>query len=479
MKFLINYRAFFSLIATVAILFVACQKTENELTTGKDYTLTSQAEVNAFKVTDNIRTLTISGNDITDLSALQFKSVKNIVIEKTGLADINMRQLSAVTVSFIIQDNDLLTEIKGLDNLKFINGSMLIQNNPLLTNLEGLLNLKIFKGDLTITGNISLGENAPCVNDKQGFCVIKYLMNNSIINGLITLSNNHPGAVSDPLLIGETGSGNIISYVLGSKNDIDNFTPLSDTAQDLRITGMEITDAVIATLKNKLKGVKGTLTLEGTAVTNTESFFNGVKCLGSIILKNNPELFNPQGFVAYTAIGGDLIIENCPKLAFWGFPRGGASFSGITRIEGNFKISPASSLGEGGAAFASLSYVGGNFEITGDKAAGEMWNMDTWYQTGGGIRHIGGDLIYKNHYKVNGLGGFENVEYIGGDVYILDNGGPDGFVPILSVGASQIGFCIVKKWINNGVLKKTDPVIQLRVKQGDALLDIATLPVCN
>lgn len=108
-----------------------------------------------------------------------------------------------------------------------------------------------------------------------------------------------------------------------------------------------------------------------------------------------------------------------------------------------------------------------------------MWNMDTWYQTGGGIRHIGGDLIYKNHYKVNGLGGFENVEYIGGDVYILDNGGPDGFVPILSVGASQIGFCIVKKWINNGVLKKTDPVIQLRVKQGDALLDIATLPVCN
>lgn len=478
MKRILNNKVILIILASMVMLF-GCQKTEDELSIGDDYTLSTQQEVDNFKVTDNIRTLTISGTGITSLSSLQFKSVKNLIIEQTGLLDINMTELSAVTVSFVIRNNDVLTEIKGLNNLKFINGMMLIENNPLLINIQGLLNLKIFKGDLTITGNISLGENTPCIADNIGFCVIKYLMNNSIINGIITLSNNHPGAVSDPVLIGEMGTGNIISYVLGSKTDVDNFTPLSDTAQDLRITGMDINDAVIATLKNKLKAVKGVMTLEGTAVTNTESFFNGVKCLGSIILKNNPELFNPQGFVAYTAIGGDLIIENCPKLAYWGFPRGGASFSGITRIEGNFKINPASSLGEGGAAFASLTYVGGSFEITGDKAAGEMWNMDTWYQTGGGIKHIGGDLIYKNHYKVNGLGGFENVEHIGGDVFILDNGGPDGFVPILSAGTSQIGFCIVKKWINNGVLKKTDPVIQLRVKQGDALLDIGTLPVCN
>ncbi len=478
MKRIINNNITLSILASILLLF-GCQKTEDERSMGDDYTLSTQQEVNNFKVTDNIRTLTISGTGITDLSSLKFKTVKNLVIEQTGLTDINLTQLSAITVSFVIRNNDLLTDIKGVENLKFINGMMLIENNPLLINLQGLLNLKILKGDLTITGNVSLGENTPCIADNIGFCVIKYLMNNTIINGMVTLSNNHPGSVSDPVLIGEMGIGNIISYVLGSKTDIDNFTPLSDTAQDLRITGMDITDAVIATLKNKLKAVKGVLTLEGTAVTNTESFFNGVKCLGSIILKGNPELFNPQGFVAYTLIGGDLIIENCPKLAYWGFPRGGASFSGISRIEGNFKINPASSLGEGGAAFASLTYVGGNFEITGDKAAGEMWNMDTWYQTGGGIRYIGGDLIYKNHYKVNGLGGFENVEHIGGDVFILDNGGPDGFVPILSAGTSQIGFCIVKKWINNGVLKKTNPVIQLRVKQGDALLDIATLPVCN
>ncbi|WP_349313670.1 hypothetical protein [Chitinophaga sp. MM2321] len=477
MKFINNNRAVFSLIIA-CLLFVGCQKQEHELTSGNDYTLSSQADVNKFSVQDNIRTLTITGADVTDLSSLQFKSVKNLVIENTGLTDINLVNLSAITVSFTIQDNEQLAAISHLDNFKFHSGNLLIKNNKVLTNIDGLLHLKIFKGDLTITDNILLGENQPCSFDSVGFCVVKYLMNNSVINGTVTLSNNHPNSVSDPTLIGEMAGGNIISYVLGSKGDVEQFNPLSDTAMDLKITGMDITDVVIGTIKTKLKAVKGTITLEGTAVTTTETFFNSVNCLGSIVLRNNAELVNPQGFKDYRIINGDLIVENCPKFAYWGFPTGAASFSGVTRIEGSLRLNPVPAMGDGGAGFTSLSYVGGDFEITGDKTKGDMWNMDTWYVVGGGIKHIGGNLIYKNHYKVNGLGGLQALEYIGGDVYILDNGGPDGLVPITTAGG-QVGFCIVRNWVDNGVLKKTDPVIQLRPKAGDPFIDINTLPACN
>lgn len=477
MKFIKNNRTVCSLVIAL-FLFIGCQKQENELETGNDYTLSSQAAVNSFTTTDNIRTLRISGADINDLSSLQFKSVKNLIIENTGLTDINLPNLSAVTVSFVIQNNDHLTDIAHLGNFKFHSGNMLIQNNKVLTNISGFLHLKIFKGELTIADNISLGENQPCSFDSVGFCVIKYLLNNSIINGTVTLSNNHPGAVSDPALIGELAGGNIISYVLGSKTDVEKFSPLSDSAMDLKITGMDITDAVIGTIKTKLKAVKGTVTVEGTAITTTETFFNSVACLGSIVLRNNAELVNPQGFKDYKHINGDLIIENCPKLAYWGFPTGAASFSGVTRIEGSLRINPAAAMGDGGAGFTSLSYVGGDFEISGDKTKGDMWNMDTWYQVGGGIKHIGGNLIYRNHYKVNGLGGLQAIEYIGGDVYILDNGGPDGLVPLTTTGG-QIGFCIVKEWVNSGVLKKADPVIQLRAKAGDPFIDISNLATCN
>ncbi|WEK36033.1 MAG: hypothetical protein P0Y53_00845 [Candidatus Pseudobacter hemicellulosilyticus] len=466
------------LFSVLAVLFFGCEKEENELTIGDDYTLRSQAGVNAFTVTENIRTLTISGTDITDLSGLAFKNIRNLTIENTGITNLQLPALSAVTVSFTIRNNAQLEAIDGLDNFKFHSGALLIEGNPLLTQLQGLMHLKVFKGDLTITDNVSLGENVPCSFDTVGFCVVKYLMNNSVINGLVTLSNNHPNAVNDPSLIGEMGGGNIISYVLGSKTDVEKFAPLSDSAMDLRITGTDITDAVIGTIKSKLKAVKGTLTVENTMITTTETFFNSVNCMGSIILRNNAELVNPQGFKDYRQVNGDLIIENCPKMAYWGFPTGAASFSGIARIEGSLRLNPVPGMGDGGAGFSSLTYVGGDMEITGSKTAGDMWNMDTWYVVGGGIKHIGGSLIYRNHYKVNGLGGFQAVEYIGGDVTIVDNGGPDGLIPTVTA-SNQVGFCIVKNWVNNGVLKKDNPVIQLRAKAGDALIDINTLPSCN
>ena len=467
------------ILCLIIMLPSSCEDVENELTSGKDYSLSSQAEVENFKVTENIRTLTIEGENITDLSNLQFRNVKNLIIENTGIENLSMPQLNAITVSISIRGNKKLIALNGLDNLKFVNGSFVIEDNDVLTDISGLLGLELFKGSLSVTDNAVLGENLPCVSNETGFCVIKYLLENSIISGTVTLVNNHPDAATDPLLIGQTSGSDIISYTLTSESDIDNFVPLSDTVANLTITGTDITDAGLGSLSSKIVWAKGTVTIENTGITSTEGFFDKVICNGSVILKNNSALTNPQGFKNYKKINGDLIIENCPNLFYWGSPDGNVGFSGISRVEGSLTINPATKMDAGGGGLGKLVYVGGDLTIIGDRTAGEIWNLDTWYVwSGGGIRHIGGNMVFKNHYKVNGLSGFQGLEYIGGDIQILDNGGPDGVIPVAST-SNQIGFCIIKTMMNNGVLKKENPVIELRQSPGAPLIDISTLNPCE
>ncbi len=478
-KILNAYMKLLSLMFLALLAFSCSKQLQDPNMEGADFTLRSQADVAAFKNTDNIRTLTITGDNITDLSALQFKTVKNLIIDNTSLISLSLPQLTSVTVSLDIKNNAKLETINGLNNFKFMNGTLSITNNKVLNNIAGLLKLKVFQGSLDVQNNAVLGENQRCLSAETGFCVIKYLLNNSILKGKVTLSNNHPGAATDPEKIGVIAGGDILSFTLGSKSDIEQFSPPSDTVQNLTISGKDITSEVIAMVKSRVRVIKGILTVENTAIGTTENFLEQIKCEGSIIFRNNPELNNPNGFKPYTIINGDLIIENCPKMYYWGVPRGQAGLSGITRIEGSLKLSPVPEMAEGGNGLTSLTYVGGDFEINGDPAKGEIWNLDTWYQLGGGIKHIGGNLTYKNHYKVNGLGGFQNLEYLGGDVYIMDNGGPGrGSIPLQS-GTNMVGFCLIKKFLDRGIMKKTNPVIQLRTLPGSPFIDVNSLTACD
>jgi hypothetical protein len=278
---------------------------------------------------------------------------------------------------------------------------------------------------------------------------------------------------------GTAPASGIHSYTLSSKSDVENFGSLSDTIQNLSISGIDVTDDAIFKLKSRIKVIRGTLTIDGTSITTTENFFEYISCKGSIVLKNNLLLMNPNGFKNYTKISGDLIIDNCPDLYYWGSPAGQAGFSKIARIDGSLKLSPVPRMDAGGNGFAALTYVGGNFEINGDPTKGQIWNLDTWYQQGGGIKHIGGNLTYKNHAKVNGLGGFQNLEYLGGDVFILDNGGAStGYIPLQSL-PNMVGFCLIRKFRDNGVMKKLNPIIQLRAAPGAPLIDVNTLVPCN
>jgi len=466
------------MIALSAFFLAGCHEQQDELTAGTNYVLKSQQEVESFQVKDDIGTLTISGEGITDLSMLSVQHARQLIIENTDIQQLEISSLNAITGALRIKGNEKLEAIDGLKNLYFVNGTITISDNPELKDISGLLNLKVFKGSLSISGNASLGENLPCASHDQGFCVLKYLMESGVVDGTILLSNNAPGSVNDPALIGQTPGSDIISYTLASASDIENFNPLSDTVQDLRISGSGITDQLLGSLSSKIVWAKGTVTIENTNISNTEGFFDRVYCDGDIILRNNLNLTNPNGFKNYKKINGDLIIENCPNLFYWASADATAGFSGIERVEGSLRINPATSMDSGGGGLGKLTYVGGTLEITGDKTKGEIWNLDTWHAWSGGIKYIGEDLIYKNHYKVNGLSGFQSLEHLGGDVYILDNGGPDGVIPMNST-QNQVGFCLIRQWLDNGVVKKEEPTIELRQSPGEGLIDINTLVACQ
>lgn len=461
------------------VAITACSKLENELTTGSKITLTSQEEVNSFKADGDILQLTITGESITDVSTLNVQKVKNLVIENTGIEQLRLPALNAITVMMHIKGNQRLLSLDGLDHLRFINGSLIIEDNDALEDISGILGLKVFTGSLTITGNDQLGKNEACVSDELGFCVVKTLVESGIFSGTITLASNHPEAPTSLQMIGQIPGNDVISYTLRSKADIENFNPLSDTVLNLTVTGTEINSSLLYSLSSKIKWIKGTVLIENTRIVDTEGFFDKVHCDGSIVLRDNPELFNPQGFKGYRHIKGDLIIENCPNMAFWWSAAGDVGFSGIEQIDGSLIVNPAIGVESGGASFLKLTHVGGDFVLVGSPDAGNIWNLDTWYVIGGGIKYIGGDLIFKNHFTVNGLSGFQGLEHIGGDVYILDNGaGNNQEIPLMNTD-NQIGFCIVRTLIDNGVLKKENPTVQLRVKPGAPLLDLNTLAACQ
>lgn len=417
-----------------------------------DYTLSSQEEVNAFTKKDQANKVIISGKDIVDLSSLDMGAVGTLVIDGTGIENLRLKSPVSIATKFVVSNNKNLKTIDDIA-LKFSIGDIYIENNVSLTDISGFLNLKKASGRLVVTGNSVLGEDLPGKEDNYGFNVIKYLISNSIISAeKVTLTNNHPKAVTDPSLIGQGGSTDgVYSYVVKSDAEAASLSIKDKVVKDLTISGESFTNEGLISLGQKIEVIKGNVTIDGANITTTENFFEKIECQGSVILKNlenadtdgTNKFFNTNGFKNYTKINGDLLLENIPWLIHWG---SGNGFSQIVEVTGNLTVI---NCGMQQLAFKSLSKVGGNLTISGNCQnlyTGYLWNLLTE------LTSIGGDFIYTDNDHVNGLGGFEKVESIGGNIKITGNGTDPsaGGIPY-ETGGGRVGFELVQKWIDNGV----------------------------
>lgn len=120
---------------------------------------------------------------------------------------------------------------------------------------------------------------------------------------------------------------------------------------------------------------------------------------GGIVFRNCAQLFNLNGMKSMTAVGGDLVFENCPKIATnWG---AGSCLSQIESVAGSVKLSGVAEP-MAGVTFLSLRSVGGDFTV--ENCNGDFWNFDVMP-----LETVGGSLTIRDNAKLNGLGGFAGL----------------------------------------------------------------------
>lgn len=459
-----NLKLYSLLIAVfVACCFSSCE--DDKPSVSGEVVLSGQAQLNAFQYSSGIQSVIIQGEDVTDLSSLaEIKVLDKLVLRNTGLSSINLPDLSSLRVLFELSENENLSSLGELPNLKFMGGNIIIDGNPALTDISGLSSLKFLKGDLIISNNILLGEDKDCAVEEGSFCVLQELWNAGVLEGDVVLTNNHPKSVSDVTAIGSIARGEgYLDYVLTSQAAVDAFVSGKDTIGNLTLRGRSIT--YIGSIAEKIKVIKGVVTIENTSLHTTEGFFELVKCDSSIIIKDNAKLNNPNGFKNYTRVNGNLEIINNPVLPFNWAPD---AFTKIDSVFGNVIIRDNILFNSGGLGLQKLVYVEGNFEISG--CGGDLWNLGSMNP---GLRYVGGDIVYERNQVVNSLNGFQYLEYVGGDTIIVrDNGGIS-----LYTNEAGPGFCLIKEKVAAGVISAQ--TILLRQNGSETYINFRNLTMCD
>ena len=458
------YLSFLATCAAAAALVWSCKPEEqgqnvNPSTQGDEITLSTQAEVDAFTSQKTLKTLTIKGTGITDISKVNVTSVDELVIKETGLTNLSTAAFSSVNKKLEISGNSQLEEISQI-GLKFCTGDITIADNPKLTSIAGFLGLKKMTGKFIVRGNPLLGADDGSAPDEYGFNVLRKLISDQVLTvPQVTLADNHPDAVTDASLIGSGGSG-LASYTIRSAADLKAIT--KNECQDLTLLGPDVDDEVWANIKTAgLKVIHGNLYAEGCNFTMCSNFFenngDGITLEGGLTLKN---------FVAFQendksryinsdnvpkVIGGDLVLE---KLWLHGWF--GAGFNEVTEVNGGITIKDV--YVDNNCLFKKTTKVHGDVIVqncmpgyNGSTSGSGPWNFDF------GFEEIDGDVQILDNGWVIDLTGWMNLKKIGGKL-IIKNNFVDGAAAGSGYGFAEIeeakgnGWDLVQQWIWDGVV---------------------------
>ena len=123
---------------------------------------------------------------------------------------------------------------------------------------------------------------------------------------------------------------------------------------------------------------------------------------------------------------------------------GGSALCLIDGVEGDLTVR---NCGMQQMAFASLSEVGGDMTLEDncvETYQGFFWNLAT------DLRRIGGNLALVGNDHQNGLGGFEALVSVGGDVTVTGNGTLEGGIPVTST-SDKVGLDLLGKLYRENV----------------------------
>ena len=99
-----------------------------------NFTLKTQAEVDAFPARPTANSITIEGADITDISSLDVPAVGTLLIRNTGIGTLALPNTTSIATRFEVSGNESLTAVGDL-GVKFVIGDIYVEDNPLLTDI--------------------------------------------------------------------------------------------------------------------------------------------------------------------------------------------------------------------------------------------------------------------------------------------------------------------------------------------------------
>ncbi|MCQ2184201.1 MAG: hypothetical protein MJY62_02160 [Bacteroidales bacterium] len=460
-----KFNRLFSLAVAAALtltltLPVSCKK-EDPIHGGEqtgEVVLSNQSEVDAFKAVKSLTSLTIQGTDITNIDNISVTTVGTLIIKGTSVEVIDNSSFTTLNKYLEISGNPSLRNISNFGT-KFSTADILIQNNAVLDTIKGFLNLKKMTGSFTIKDNPALGEDDANKGKEWGFNVLKELVDNQIMtNSQITLSNNHPKAVTDPALIG-SGSSGMPSYTIRNSSDLKQIT--RSECQNLTVLGPDVDDVVWNDIKSTgLQVVHGDLVCEGCNFNMCANFFEkngvGVKVEGSIIMKNfvawqedchdNKRFLNPDNIP--THVGGQIYLE---KMYLHGWA--GAGWNEVTEVDGSVTLRECNM--NAGVFGTKMAKIHGNLIIDNLKYGCTTSAQGPWNMNQANFQEIDSSLVIINNGWFSNLDGFQNVTKIG-DSLIIKNNFADakaaGNVSGWAFGKGNKSFDLVQQWIFDGVV---------------------------
>jgi len=275
----------------------ACEQTGG--TYGGSITLLTQSEVNNFGLFgyDKIQgDLTLGGYNLqppTDISSLQslvslIEITGNLRIEQNPLLEnLNgFENINSIVGSLNIHNNVSLNSISGLSNLTSVTGELKVSSNNSLTYLTGLNNIATIGGNLKIKSNSQLSS-------LSALSSLLFIGNGLEISGNNLLTNlnglNNIASIPGPNRLFISGNDSLVSLT-----GLNNVTSIGG---DLFISTCPFTSlsglSSLTTLGGKMK-------IQGSSLTSLNGLENLISTQDIIIGVNYSPNYNLSNFCALT-----------------------------------------------------------------------------------------------------------------------------------------------------------------------------------
>jgi hypothetical protein len=405
-----------------------------------DLTLSSQAEVDAFIYTEVTGRLTISGNDINDLSPLSSLITVSggfYIDNNDALTSlVGLENLSSVGEYVWIQNNEILSSLSSLSSLTSVGGYIWIFNNDVLKNLNGLENITSVVGSLAVSNNDKLTSLSGLENITSVGGYISF-SGNALLTSLNELGNltsvgESIRILSNAALTSLSGLENITSIVedlvINNNNVLTSLVGLENitsVGEDINISYNDVLTS-FCSLYELINGggLTGTYTVTGNAVNLTQQeIIDGGSCpriyIGDLSLHFQSEVnaFN------YSEVTGSLTIN-------------GSDITDLTPL-------------------SSLTSVGENLRVYYNTVLSSLSGLEN-------LVSLRGLIIYNNPALTN-LSGLNNVALIEGHLDIHGNPALTSLSGLVNVTSIEGNFRIFE----NPALTSLSGLLKLTSVVGD------------